>query len=423
MNVLVLGAGAAGISACQAIRSVDKKININLVSKEDHMPYTLCGLPDFLSGKISTKVLTRVDPAFFTKNNINFISGREVIELDIPGKIVHFKHKSTNDTTKLKFDKLLIAIGSKPIIPSTPGLNKKHVHIVSDLESCKDIICSLKKITKIAVIGGGFIGIECAQALKERGKEVVVIEILDRILANMFDTEISSIAQEKLEDIGITFILNNQVKEIIGDDVVTGLILKDRTIDCDMVLFNFGVRPNVDIVKDSLIKVHHGIIVNEFMESNIPDIFAAGDVAESFDCIYGKPGLKATWSNAVEQGYVAGLNIAGKRCKYPGFQSYNIVHICDVPFLSMGNVTNVPKNCIKLVSKDVDSLRKVFIQNDRILGMEFFGTLINSGQLFSLINKGSNIKEYNKKILSNYFHNCWNKNMAIKSMLRKDSRK
>ena len=419
MNVLVLGAGGAGISAVQAIRSVDKKIDINLVSKEDCMPYSLCGLPDFLSGQISMKVLSRLDADFFTKNNINLIFGKETVKVDPSRKIVHFKNNSTNDVNEtLEFDKLLIATGSKPIVPSIPGLNKKHVYIVSNLESCKSIIKRLRKATKIAVIGGGFIGIECAQALKQRGKEVFVIENLDRILANMFDEEISSIAQEMLERLDINFILGNQVKEITGKNEVERLKLKDGKIDCDMVLLTAGFRPNIDIVRDSKIRVNQGIIVNDFMESNVKDIFAAGDVAESFDCIYGEPGLKATWSNAVEQGHVAGLNIAGKRCKYPGFQSYNIVHIHDVPFLSMGNVTNLPQNCSELVLKGIDSIRKVFIQNDRILGMEFYGDMTNSGHLFSLINKGSDIKGYNKKILSNYFQYRWNGNVTVKSMMK-----
>ena len=141
MNVLVLGAGGAGISAVQAIRSVDKKIEINLVSKEDYMPYSLCGLPDFLSGKISMKVLNRLDADFFTENNINLILGKEAIKVDPSKKIVHFKDIYKNDVNEmLKFDKLLIAIGSKPIVPSLPGLNKKQVFIVSNLDSCKSII-------------------------------------------------------------------------------------------------------------------------------------------------------------------------------------------------------------------------------------------------------------------------------------------
>jgi len=141
MNVLVLGAGGAGISAVQAIRSVDKKIDINLVSKENFMPYSLCGLPDFLSGKISMKVLNRLDSNFFTKNNINLIFGKEAIKVDPSRKIVHFKNNSTNDVKEMiEFDKLLIAIGSKPIVSSIPGLNKKQVYIVSNLENCKNII-------------------------------------------------------------------------------------------------------------------------------------------------------------------------------------------------------------------------------------------------------------------------------------------
>ncbi len=415
MNVLVLGAGGAGISAVQAIRKVNSKIKINLVSKEECMPYSLCGLPDFLSGKISIKVLNRLDADFLVNNEINLISGREAIKVDTTRKIVHFKSNFTNEENEmLEFDKLLIAVGSKPIVPSIFGLNKKQVYIVSNLESCKSIIKGLKKATKIAVIGGGFIGIECAQALKQRKKEVFVIESLDRILANIFDKEISTVAQEMLERLGINFILGNQVRGIIGNNVVKGLELTNGTIDCNMVLLTVGVRPNIDIVKDTTIRFNQGIIVNEFMESNVKDIFAAGDVAESFDCIFGEPGLKATWSNAVEQGYVAGLNIAGKRCKYLGFQSYNVIHIDDVPFLSMGNVTNLPKNCSELMSKSIDSTRKVFIQNDRILGIEFYGDLTNSGLLFSLINKGSDIKGYNKKILSNYFQYRWNKNVKIK---------
>jgi len=404
MNVLVLGAGGAGISAVQAIRSVNKIIDINLVSSEDCMPYSLCGLPDFLSGQISIEVLNRLDPDFFSKNNINIIFGKEAIKVDLSKKVVHLKNNTENKSDeKLKFDKLLIAIGSKPIIPKISGLNKKKVYIVSNLESCKSIIRGLKKAKKIAIIGGGFIGIECAQALRQRKKKIIVIEALDRILANMFDNELSTIAQEKLEKLGINFILNNQVKNILGKNEVEGIKLKDRKIDCDMVLLATGFKPNVDIVKNSKIKINHGIIVNEFMETNIKDIFAAGDVAESFDYIYRKPGLKATWSNAVEQGHVAGLNIAGNKCRYSGFQSYNIVHINDKPFLSMGNITDLPENCTELVLRSIDSFRKVFIQNNKILGLEFYGDMTNSGHLFSLINKESDIRGYDKNLLSNYF--------------------
>ena len=415
MNVLVLGAGGAGISAVQAIRSANKNIDITIVSNEDCLPYSLCSLPDFISDQISMEVLNRLDSDYFTKNNINFIMGKEAIKVNSSKKIVHLKNNSKNKTDEtLGFDKLLIAIGSKPIIPKISGLNKKEVYIVSNLESCKSIVKGLKKAKKISVIGGGFVGIEIAQAINLIKKEVYVIESLDQILANIFDKEIADIAKEKLEKIGINFILNNTVKEIIDDDKVEGLKLEDGTLDCDMVLLTVGVKPNIQIVKDSNIKTNQGIIVNEFMETNIKDIFAAGDVAESFDCIYGKPGLKATWSNAVEQGHVAGLNIVGKKCKYPGFQSYNIVHINDIPFLSMGNVTNLPKNCTELISKGFNSIRKVFIQNNRVLGIEFYGDMTNSGQLFSLINKESNIKEYREKLLSNYFHYRWNKDLSVK---------
>jgi NAD(P)H-nitrite reductase large subunit len=404
MNVLVLGAGGAGISAVQAIRSVNKNIDVNLVSNEDCMPYSLCGLPDFLSGQISMEILNRLDSDFFSKNNINIMFGKEATKVDFSKKFVHLKNNTKNKSDeKLKFDKLLIAIGSKPIIPKISGLNKKKVYTVSNLESCKSIIRGLKKAKKIAIIGGGFIGIECAQALRQRKKEIIVIEALNRILANMFDKELSNIVQEKLEKLGINFILNNQVNDILGKNEVDGIKLKDRKIDCDMVILAAGFKPNVDIVKNSKIKINHGIIINEFMESNIKDIFAAGDVAESFDYIYGKPGLKATWSNAVEQGHVAGLNIAGNKCRYSGFQSYNIVHINDKPFLSMGNVSNLPKNCTELVSRSIDSFRKVFIQNNKILGLEFYGDMTNSGHLFSLINKESDIEGYNTKLLSNYF--------------------
>jgi NAD(P)H-nitrite reductase large subunit len=234
----------------------------------------------------------------------------------------------------------------------------------------------------------------------------------------MFDEEISSIAQEILEDQGINFILGNKVKEIIGDNEVEGLELTDRKIDCDMVLLTVGFRPNIDIVRDSKIKVNQGIIVDDFMESNIKDIFAAGDIAESFDCIYRRPGLKATWPNAVEQGHIAGLNIAGKRSKYPGFQSFNIIDINNTSFLSMGNITNLPENCTNFLLKGIDCTRKVFIQNDKIIGIEFHGDISNSGHLFSLINKGSNIKGYNKKILSNYFRHRWNGSIMAQNMIK-----
>jgi NAD(P)H-nitrite reductase large subunit len=416
MSVLVLGAGGAGISAVKAIRSVDKKIDINLVSRDNCNPYSLCSLPDFMSGEISSKVLNLLEPDFFTKNNISIMFGKEATKVDPLNKIVYFKNLNNNKNERIEFDKLLIAIGSKPMVPSISGLNKKQVHFISDFESCQNIIKGLKKTKKIAVIGGGFIGIECAQAINQRKNIVYVIEILDRILSKLFDKEISNIAQKMLEVQGINFILGSQVKEIIGKDAAEGLKYSNGRLDCDMILLTTGVKPNMDLVRNSKIKLNQGIIVNEFMETNVNNIYAAGDIAESFDCIYGKQGLKATWSNAVEQGKVAGLNIAGKRCKYPGFQSYNIIHINDVPFLSMGNVTNLPKNHSELVSKGMDSTRKVFIHENKILGMEFVGDITNSGHLFSMINKESAIKGDDKKILSNYFQYSMNEKMKAKGI-------
>jgi NAD(P)H-nitrite reductase large subunit len=396
LHHVIIGNGAAGISALQAIRTVDSESRITILSRERYTAYSPCSIPDLISGEMDEDMIFRFDSGFYDMHDAEFKKSSGVKSINPRRKTI-----KTESGETVKYDRLLIAAGSAPIIPpNLKGLDLEGVHVMGGLDSALKIRAHLEEGAKKAVIvGGGFMGSETAITLRKMGVKPIIVEMLPRILSRMLDPDISQKVETMLKAKGIDIVVGDSVTEIKGKKKVNGASLKKKRIKCDMVVLAIGVVPNVGLTKGSGIKTNLGILVDTTMKTNRKDIYAAGDIAEVREQILGSQGSFAIWPNAIEQGRVAGLNMAGAHTVYGGAELVNVLNVFETPVVAMGKVLNDVSNA-KTVSKTTPSWHKKLILKDhKLLGLQFIGTMRNTGILYSLMKNGSDVSPIEERLL------------------------
>jgi NAD(P)H-nitrite reductase large subunit len=201
----------------------------------------------------------------------------------------------------------------------------------------------------------------------------------------------------------INLILNNSVRAIEGSKKVTKVILQKGTLECDMVVVSIGVAPNTTIVKNSGITINHGIIVDSTMQTNLKNIYAAGDIAEVREQITGKQGSYAIWPNAIEQGRIAGLNMVNQHATYHGAEVVNVLDVFNIPIVAMGLTSSDILNGEVISRFTPNSSKKLLIQNNRIVGLQYIGSLRNVGTFYGLMKKGTDIHSVKRRLLDDNF--------------------
>jgi NAD(P)H-nitrite reductase large subunit len=311
MRYVIIGGSAAGISAVEAIRSVDRTSPIELFSNEGTPFYSRVLLSYYIAGAISKEELHFRPLEFFTENKVTAHLGQRVQSVLPDSKLIR-----TEDGKEYPFDKLLIATGSSPKILDIPGKDKKGVIVMRTIEHAQQIIDRLEGIKTACVLGGGLIGLRTGYALSLRGVKVKIIVKSSHVLSQMLDREAGEMIEARMREHGIEVRTGRDAVEILGKESVEGVTLDNgERINCQLVVIGKGVQPNVDCVSSTSIKVNEGIIADETMRTRAPDIYVAGDVAETYDISGETMGINAIWPCAFEQGRVAGLNMAGRKVK------------------------------------------------------------------------------------------------------------
>lgn len=381
-RVVIVGQGAAGLSALEAFRRYDKKSEIIVISKE-RFPYTRVFLHHYLDGSITEDVLYIRDRSFYKDHRVRFIKGK-VVSVDPSLSKIFLENER-----EISYDMLLIATGASPIIPDVPGMVGKDIFTFWSLEDVKGIKRRMGRINSVAIIGGGLVGIQAMQAFVGSGKKVYVIEAAEQILSRIVDGRLSMIIEDYLIQKGIHLRKNERVSEIRRKGKRSIIFLSNGDeIAVDAVVVAVGAKPDLPDFIGGEVKKGSGIIVDERMRSNINNIFAAGDVAQSTDIITGKKEIHALWSIAVEQGKIAGENMAGINSTYEGALSWSTLNIFDLQITSFGQIEDGHYDVRLYEKKDELIYRKLIYREDRLIGGLFLNFHNDAGVLYTLSKKG-----------------------------------
>jgi NADH oxidase (H2O2-forming) len=332
-KIVIIGAHAAGVDAASAARKTDRTAQITLLTTQKKPGYSPCGIPFVLGGHIpSFDDLVVFPPSFFRMMKLDLRLETEAINIDTKAKTVEIQDKAGKQET-LTYDSLILATGAYPFIPPIKGREKPGLQVVRTLEDGEKIDQAIKNGAKTSVVmGAGLIGLETAVALVERGVKTTVAELLPQILPLMLDEDMAETVQKILEKKGVNIMTRSGVAEFIGTEKVTAIVAGGKQIQADLFVSAFGVRANVQLAKNAGIALGEtrGIKTNARMETNVKDVYAAGDCAECIHIITQRPTLPQLGTTGVRQAKVAGVNAAGGYAVFLGALGSAVTRFFDI---------------------------------------------------------------------------------------------
>ena len=337
MKTIIIGGVAGGASAAARLRRLDETCEIVILERGDFISFANCGLPYYIGGAITDKNnLTLQTPESFRKRfNIDVRVNNEAVKISPEEKTVTVKNLKSGKIYTESYDNLILSPGAEPIKPNIEGIDSNTVFTlrnIPDTLKIKEYIEKSKPKSAV-VIGGGYIGVEMAENLKEAGLDVSVVELADHLIAPL-DFDMAADVHRYIKSKGIKLYLNNGVKAIDGNTV----ILQNGTIDAEMIIMSVGVRPETSLAKDCGIEVNRrgSIIVDPHMKTNIQNIYAVGDAVEAEDFITKSPAFIPLAGPANKQGRIAADNICGINSEYTGTQGSAVLKLFDMTVATTG---------------------------------------------------------------------------------------
>jgi NADH oxidase (H2O2-forming) len=331
-RIVIIGANASGVEAASAARKKDRTAEITLITQEKTAGYSRCGLPFVIGGQIPNfRDLIVYPSAYFQMLKLNLKNETKVTAINTRDKTVTIVDKS-GATETIQYDSLVIATGADAFMPPIKGREKQGILSLRNLEDGEKIDRAVKEGAKSAVImGAGLIGLETGVALIERGLKVTVVEMLPQILPQMLDADMAKHVQEALQGKGMCILTGKAVEEFLGDEKVTAIMAGGERIEADLFISAFGVRANTKLAVDAGIPLGEtrAIKTNARMETDVKDVCAVGDCAESPNIITHKPTCAQLGTVAVRQGKVAGINAAGDYAQFTGVLASAVTRLFD----------------------------------------------------------------------------------------------
>lgn len=391
-KIVIIGASGAGMGAAVEIRKQNKKCEVIIVSKEDVKGYYRPQLSKMLSNdSVTIESMTIRDDEWFEENKVKLLLDKVVSRIDTENKKVIFE-----DQEEINYTKLIIASGAEVFVPPFAGREKEGVFTLRYAKDGKAIKEYAKDKKTGAVIGGGVLGLEAANELRNLGLSVTVIEVADRILPRQLDSDSSKILEEIVKKAGVTFKKGVGTKEIVGDRKVKGILLDNgETVDAELVIVSTGVKANSKIAENCGIEIKRAIVVNEKMETAVPDVYACGDCAEYNGINY------ALWSEAIEQGKTAGINASGGSYTYETIIPSTTLNAFNSSIFSIGDVGSDPNFEYEIYEEyDGKNYKKLYFKNKVLSGGILIGDISKTVALIEGLEKSKNMEEMIEKIKS-----------------------
>jgi len=323
LEIVIVGLGASGLYASKNALSYNPKCHVTIIEKRDFDQFSPCGLPSVIKGVVKDFEELKYDVPE-VKNRLTKLLQHEVVFVDKEKKIVRAVDLATSEKKEIRYDSLILATGASPVnlpIPGAENLLGKGVHFVSDIDNTRALLEAAKSSKKksAAVVGGGAIGLEVAVGLKKLGLDVAVIEKMPFLFPRSLDPAMAKIIVEHLEKLGIRILFEKSIDRINGTQKVESVEIAGETTYCDIVVITVGMRGNTKIAEIVGAKTEKGLaVVNNRMETTIQNIYAVGDLVQTYSRIDETPTIMQLATSAYRQGIVAGINAAGGNSPYPG---------------------------------------------------------------------------------------------------------
>lgn len=374
MKYLIIGAGAAGISAVKEIlKNRDENDQIIVITKEDYPFYYRPRLIEYLSGEVDEEDIIINDKEWFEKNDIDLKLSEKVTEVDFDNKKV-ISNKST-----YSYDKLLLANGAHSFKPPIKGVDKKNILTLRKLSDAQKITKKAQNAEKAIVVGGGLLGVESASNLKKSGLDVTVVERSEWCLNKQLDKKggkllINILKQEK----GLNFVLDATTEEFVGDEKIEAVLMGDGDkLKTDLVLLSTGVRSNIELFEDTNLKIKRAVDVNKYMETNLEDVYAAGDIAEYNGDFYG------IWLPSMKMGQTAGKNMSGEKQEFPGVVSSHTLKVAGINVVSAGNLDPDNELDHEIEEKQRGYKRVIRNKEGKVVGLIIVGQFADQDKLLA----------------------------------------
>jgi len=382
MKYIIIGNGVAGSTAASLIRKHDSNGEITILTNEATPFYSRIRLIEYLAGEADEEEIVIHNNEWYKENNMRLLMNTPAIEIDKERKEV-----VTSKGERFGFDKLLLATGGFSFVPPITGSDKEGVFTLRTIRDADGIISYSKGMKNVLIIGGGVLGLEAGNALIKRGFNITVVEYFPRLLPRQMDPEGAEILKTQLEHMGFVFYLGARSKEIIGDDRARGLIMEDGTkIDADLIIVSAGIRPYADLGSKLGLAVNKGLVVNDMMETDIKDIYAAGDLIEHRGVFYG------IWPASEKQGEIAGINMAGGNALYEGTTMSNVLKIVGIDLAAAGDIDAEGKY-ESVIQKDTEKYiyKKLVIKDNILSGAILFGDISGYRRILRAIDNKEDI--------------------------------
>ncbi len=390
-DLVVIGNGMAGIACLEQILKHSPKFRVTVFGEETHVNYNRILLSSVLAGERTADEITLNPLEWYQSNGITLRLGVRIVDIDPAARLA-----IGDDGSVTHYDKLLIATGSRAFLPPISGLNKENVFTFRNLDDTRDILAAARPGAKAVVIGGGLLGLEAARGLQVQGCEVTVVHLLETLMNMQLDMTGGEYLQQKMEQLGVRVLTSRVTQRLLGEDKVEGIeFANGELLEADLVVIAAGIRPNADLGRKAGVTVNRGIVVNDYMETSDPRVFAVGECVEHRGQVYG---LVAP---LLEQGKVLAATITGnKGPTFEGWKPAAKLKIMGVDVFSAGEVVETEgAHAVRYEDPAIGVYKKLIIRDNRLTGVVLVGDAADSGRYMEWLRTNADLLVRRRNLL------------------------